>query len=82
MGAVNKLGLGEPCQLSLVLTDDDTVRRLNRDYRGLDETTDVLSFSTTHEGHWQGDCPPAESTSGEEAGFFVYPEDEPNQLEK
>jgi probable rRNA maturation factor len=30
--------------VSLVITDDDTVRALNRDYRGLDEPTDVLSF--------------------------------------
>ena len=28
----------------MVLTDDDEVIALNRDYRGLDETTDVLSF--------------------------------------
>ena len=54
-GAVKNLDLGEPCQLSLVITDDDTLRGLNRDYRGLDEITDVLSFSTVHEGHWQGD---------------------------
>lgn len=31
-------------ELSLVLTGDDFVRALNRDYRGLDETTNVLSF--------------------------------------
>lgn len=77
-GAVKKLGLGEPCQLSLVITDDDTVRLLNRDYRGLDETTDVLSFSTAHQGHWQGDGPPLGSTDDEEA--FVYPEDEPRPI--
>ena len=80
VGAVKKLGLGESCQLSLVITDDETVRCLNRDYRGLDETTDVLSFSTAHEGHWQGDGPPSESTSGEEDDIFVYPEDEPKPI--
>ena len=42
-------------QVSLLLTDDATVRELNRQYRGLDETTDVLSFSTRHPGEWQGD---------------------------
>jgi probable rRNA maturation factor len=31
--------------LSLLLTDDDVIRDLNRDYRGKDEPTDVLSFS-------------------------------------
>ena len=77
-GAVKKLGLGEPCQLSLVITDDETVRLLNRDYRGLDETTDVLSFSTAHEGHWQGDGLPAGPTG--EDNFFVFPEDEPKPI--
>jgi probable rRNA maturation factor len=28
----------------VVLTDDEEVRALNRDYRGIDRTTDVLSF--------------------------------------
>ena len=78
-GAVKKLGLGEPSQLSVVITDDDTVRGLNRDYRGLDETTDVLSFSTTHEGHWLGDGASPEPT-GEDYSLFVYPEDEPRPI--
>lgn len=30
--------------VSLVVTDDETVRALNREYRGIDEPTDVLSF--------------------------------------
>lgn len=42
-------------QVSLLITDDETVRELNREYRGLDETTDVLSFSAEHGGHWEGD---------------------------
>lgn len=33
----------------MVLTDDDEVRQLNREYRGIDRTTDVLSFPQ-HEG--------------------------------
>lgn len=32
--------------LSVLLTDDVTVRRLNRDFRDEDEVTDVLSFPT------------------------------------
>jgi len=31
--------------VSIVLTDDEEVRSLNRTYRGKDEPTDVLSFS-------------------------------------
>ena len=31
-------------EVSLVLTDDEEIRELNRDYRGVDSPTDVLSF--------------------------------------
>ena len=42
-------------QIGLLLTDDETVRRLNREHRGIDRATDVLSFSFEHWGHWEGD---------------------------
>ncbi len=31
-------------QISLILTDDAGIREVNREYRGLDRSTDVLSF--------------------------------------
>ncbi|MCH7836212.1 MAG: rRNA maturation RNase YbeY [Chloroflexi bacterium] len=34
-----------PCELSVTVTDDETVRGLNRKYAGEDAVTDVLSFS-------------------------------------
>ena len=37
-------GVTSPYEVSLVLTDSSTIRELNRDYRGLDEATDVLAF--------------------------------------
>jgi probable rRNA maturation factor len=37
-------GMVPPYEVSLVFTDSETVRQLNRDYRGVDETTDVLAF--------------------------------------
>ena len=42
-------------QVSVMVTGDDTLRDLNRQFRGLDEVTDVLSFSTAHAGHWEGE---------------------------
>jgi probable rRNA maturation factor len=38
-------GVPSPYEVSLVFTDSETVQRLNRDYRGVDEPTDVLAFS-------------------------------------
>ena len=33
-----------PYEMSLVFTDSEKVKQLNRDYRGVDEPTDVLAF--------------------------------------
>lgn len=43
--ALNVAAINRPVELSVVITDDDTIRRLNRDYRKKDEATDVLSFA-------------------------------------
>jgi probable rRNA maturation factor len=37
-------GIAGPAALSIVVTGDEAVRRLNRTYRGVDASTDVLSF--------------------------------------
>ena len=37
-------GVTPPYEISIVFTDSETVQRLNRDYRGVDEPTDVLAF--------------------------------------
>jgi probable rRNA maturation factor len=42
-------GLSSAAELALVITDQDKIRQLNRDYRGRDEPTDVLAFSATEE---------------------------------
>ncbi len=66
-------------QVSLLLTDDDTVRELNREYRGVDQTTDVLSFSAEHGGHWAGDDAPPDV--GEDwPSVFALPDGEPPPL--
>ena len=38
-------GLAQPVDLSLTITDDRGIRAINRDFRGVDAATDVLSFS-------------------------------------
>jgi probable rRNA maturation factor len=37
-------GVAPPYEVSLVFTNSEKVRQLNRDYRGVDEPTDVLAF--------------------------------------
>lgn len=46
---IARLALIEACHrpyasVSLVITDDEEIRELNRKYRGIDRSTDVLSF--------------------------------------
>ena len=45
----------DAAQMSLLITGDVTVQTLNHRFRGLNEVTDVLSFSTVYPGHWEGD---------------------------
>ena len=42
-------------RVSVIITNDDVVRNLNKRHRGLDENTDVLAFSFKHEGHYYGE---------------------------
>ena len=37
-------GVEQPCEISVMLTDDEGIRALNRETRGIDRATDVLSF--------------------------------------
>ena len=83
-------GVAGEAEVSLLITGDETVRALNAEYRGLDETTDVLSFSTEHPGQWEGEGDgPKDSRflgSGEtvgndaEEGDFVLPPGLPQPL--
>ena len=43
-----------PGELALTIVSDGTMRRINREYRGIDATTDVLSFSYVGEPHAGG----------------------------
>ena len=37
-------GFTHPCEISVTFTDNDGIHSLNREYRGIDRPTDVLSF--------------------------------------
>ena len=58
--------------VSLVVTDDATVQRLNHEYRGVDEPTDVLSFGLG------GLAQPAEDEEPDEE--FILPEGAPLEI--
>jgi len=58
--------------VSLVITGDYTVQRLNREYRGVDEPTDVLSFGLN------GLAKPA--IDDEPADEFILPEGNPAEI--
>lgn len=57
-------GMDSPVELSLVIADTKTIRRLNKRYRARDESTDVLSFALLEE-----------SRPGDDAGHFIPPPD-------
>ena len=57
--------------VSVVIADDEVVRELNRQHRGLDENTDVLSFSFTHEGEYYGEA--ERDASGIDIDFVLPP---------
>ncbi len=66
-----------PGQLSIVITDDECIKSLNKQYRGLDEITDVLAFSSNFEGHWEGEETYLNNET-ENPADFIFP---PNQKE-
>ena len=63
---------GKEAGLSVVIADDDLVRGLNKQYRGLDENTDVLAFSFAHAGEYYGEGEP-QPGPGEESEFALPP---------
>ena len=42
--ALDAEGVDVPCVISVMLTDEEGIRRFNREFRGVDSATDVLSF--------------------------------------
>lgn len=42
--ALDAEGVNVPCQISVMLTNDESIRSVNSEFRGIDRATDVLSF--------------------------------------
>ena len=47
---VGKIYGAENSEVSITLTDDETIHELNKKYRGIDRATDVLSFALRESG--------------------------------
>jgi len=64
--------VAESAEVSVVFTDDAEVHELNREYRGVDRPTDVLSFGLSEMAQPAGDEP--------DDGSFVLPPGSGRQL--
>ena len=42
--ALDKQGVDTPCEINVLVTDDEGIRAINKAYRDIDRATDVLSF--------------------------------------
>lgn len=52
-----RFDLGEETEVSITFVDDQLMQELNRTYRGIDQTTDVLSFAFDEEVEGAGPVP-------------------------
>jgi probable rRNA maturation factor len=50
--ALSQEGVEQGTELSLIITDDEAIRELNRRFRGVDALTDVLAFGAGAEEHF------------------------------
>lgn len=69
-----RLAVGLSGQVEVLLSDDATLRRLNRSFRGKNKPTDVLSFPTPAEiaGHHAGDLAISLETAARQASTYGH----------
>ena len=65
-------------EASIFITDDENIKDLNEKNRGLDEVTDVLSFSNQHEGEYYGS--EEDGRIGLSSEEFIIPADFTDQI--
>lgn len=68
--AAQVLDLPKNIEVSLTLVDNEAIRELNRDYRGIDKATDVLSFALDEEDQ-AGDIPFANGSENHLLGDII-----------
>ena len=50
--ALDKQGVDTPCEINVLVTDDEGIRAINKAYRQIDKATDVLSFPLGVDGKY------------------------------
>ncbi len=70
--ALKEHGAYEDIQVTITLTDDENIHRLNREFRDVDRATDVLSFPMLdyYEDYEEPDDEEADMESGEDEEVF------------
>jgi probable rRNA maturation factor len=69
-----RLAVGLPGEVEVLLSDDSTLRRLNKSFRGKNKPTDVLSFPTPAEiaDHHAGDLAISLETAARQAAAYGH----------
>lgn len=67
--ALRRCGAGRG-ELTVVVTDDEAVQALNREYRGVDAATDVLSFAAQESAEGERDLALPAELADELAGYL------------
>jgi len=66
-------GVDKPCEVNVLITDDDTIRDINQSFRGINKPTDVLSFPM-HEFAPPGWTDPGSGAADPETGLVALGE--------
>lgn len=69
-----------PAELEVLVTSDEVIHALNREYRGYDEPTDVLSFALAGEVAEPGEPGPLPVSARPEGLVFILPPDQVTHL--
>jgi len=69
--SLDHLGYDRDVEISLLLVEDDFIKGLNRQHRGIDEATDVLSFPMLSSGIEPGEIDSLEGDRNKDTGDLL-----------